>query len=187
MTAPPRRLPGWRGAYNRASTRLYGPMRGLEGFSWIGDERIAIGSIPVADAVERLPELGVTHVVNCRAQLQTQISQDLWAEREVFGEDRVMHAPMWDHGRHQPPRLWAPAARFAADALDEDPSARVLVHCQQGRRRSAMVAYAVLRLRGHDPAEAARMVLSSRAPARLVPAYRASVEEWLAALDEPLP
>ncbi len=28
---------------------------------------------------------------------------------------------------------------------------------------------------------------SSRAPARLVPAYRASVEEWLAALDEPLP
>ena len=63
----------------------------------------------------------------------------------------------------------------------------MLVHCQQGRRRSAMVAYAVLRLRGHDPAEAARMVLSSRAPARLVPAYRASVEEWLAALDEPLP
>jgi hypothetical protein len=135
-------------------------MRGLEGFSWIDGERVAIGSIPVGGAVERLPELGVTHVVNCRAPLQTRISQDLWAEREVFGEDHVMSAPMWDHGRHQPPRLWAPAARFAA---------------------------AVLRLRLHDPSEAARLVLSSRAPARLVPAYRASVEEWLAALDEPLP
>jgi protein-tyrosine phosphatase len=148
---------------------------------------VAIGSIPVGGAVERLPELGVTHVVNCRAQLQTAISQDLWAEREVFGDDRVMHAPMWDHGRPQPARLWAPAARFAAAALDDDPDAGVLVHCQQGRRRSAMVAYAVLRLRGHEPSEAARLVLASRAPARLVPAYRASVEDWLAALDEPLP
>jgi protein-tyrosine phosphatase len=63
----------------------------------------------------------------------------------------------------------------------------VLIHCQQGRRRSAMVAYAVLRLRGHDPSEAARLVLESRAPARLIPAYRASVEEWLASRDRPLP
>jgi hypothetical protein len=47
-----------------------------------------------------------------------------------------------------------------------------------------MVAYAVLRLRGHDPAEAARLVLESRAPARLVPAYRESVEAWLADLGD---
>ncbi len=187
MTARRAGLPGWRGAYNRASTRLYGPMRGLEGFSWIDDERVAIGSIPVGDTVGRLPELGVTHLVNCRAQLQTQISQDLWAERQVLGEARVMHAPMWDNGRPQPSRLWAPAARFAAAALDADPDAGVLIHCQQGRRRSAMVAYAVLRLRGHDASEAARLVLESRAPARIVPAYRKSVEDWLAALDDPLP
>ena len=187
MSASSGRLPGWRGASNRASTRLYGPMRGLEGFSWIDGERLAIGSIPVGGAVQRLPELGVTHVVNCRAPFQTRISQDLWAEREVLGEDHVTSAPMWDHGRHQPPRLWAPAARFAAAALDEDPDAGVLIHCQQGRRRSAMVAYAVLRLRGHDPSEAARLVLESRAPARLIPAYRASVEEWLASGDRPLP
>jgi len=179
-------LRGLRATLNRASTRIYGPRRGLEGLSWVRGERIAIGSVPVGDAVERLPEVGVTHVVNCRAQLQTRISQDLWAEREVFGDDRVMSAPMWDNGRRQPSRLWAPAARFAAHALDEDPDAGVLIHCQQGRRRSAMVAYAVLRLRGHDPAEAARLVLESRAPARLVPAYRASVEDWLASLDRPL-
>lgn len=133
----------------------------------------------MGDAVTRLPSLGVTHVVNCRAQLQTRISHDLWAERQVFGADRVAHAPMWDRGRPQPARLWAPAARFAVAALDEDPHAGVLIHCQQGRRRSAMVAYAVLRLRGHDPADAARLVLESRAPATLVPAYRASVEDWL--------
>jgi protein-tyrosine phosphatase len=174
-------LSGWRARANRAATRIYGPRKGLEGMSWLPGERLAIGSLPVGDAVWRLPELGVTHVVNCRAQLQTRISQDLWAERRVFGADHVAHAPMWDHGRPQPPALWAPAARFAARALDEDGSAGVLVHCQQGRRRSAMVAYAVLRLRGHEPADAARIVLEARAPATLVPAYRASVEEWLAA------
>ncbi|MGD9570494.1 MAG: hypothetical protein AB7V62_01250 [Thermoleophilia bacterium] len=153
--------------------------------SWLGDERIAIGAVPVGDAVSRLPEAGVTHVVNCRADLQTRISQDLWAERAVLGPDHVAHAPMWDHGRDQPPRLWAPAARFGAAALD-DPDARVLVHCQQGRRRSAMVAYAILRLRGHDPDEARRLVLDHRAPAVLVPAYVDSVERWLAAPSDPL-
>ena len=154
--------------------------------SWVEGERIAIGSIPVGSAVYRLPDLGVTDVVNCRAQLQTRLSQDLWAERRVFGAEHVVHAPMWDNGRRQPSRLWAPAARFAAGRLDEDADAGVLIHCQQGRRRSAMVAYAVLRLRGHDEREAARLVLESRAPASLVPEYRASVEEWLAHSDDPL-
>lgn len=159
---------------------MYGPRRGLEGFTWLGGERVAIGSLPVGGAVARLPDLGVTHVVNCRAQLQTRISQDLWAERRVFGADHVVHAPMWDHGRRQPPQLWAGAARFGASAL-EDPTAGVLVHCQQGRRRSAMVAYAILRLRGHDPDEAERLVVDHRLAATIVPAYRESVEEWLAA------
>ncbi len=185
MPPAPGRPRGWRASANRASTRLYGPRRGLEGFTWLGDERIAVGSVPVGGAVARLPELGVTHVINCRAQLQTRISQDLWAERRVFGADHVAHAPMWDHGRHQPSRLWAPAARFGAAALD-DPGAGLLVHCQQGRRRSAMVAYAILRLRGHDAADAERMVLDHRVPASIVPAYRESVEEWLAAPEEPL-
>ena len=49
-----------------------------------------------------------------------------------------------------------------------------------------MVAYAVLRLRGHDPTDAARLVLESRVPASLVPAYRASVEDWLRDIDDPL-
>jgi hypothetical protein len=102
-------------------------MRGLEGFSWIGDERVAIGSIPVGDTVRRLPELGVTHLVNCRAQLQTQISQDLWAERHVLGDDRVAHAPMWDNGHEHSPERWADAVRFAVAALESDPNARVLV------------------------------------------------------------
>jgi protein-tyrosine phosphatase len=132
--------------------------------------------------VVRLPDEGVTHVVNCRARLQTAISGDLAVERALFGPSRVASAPMWDNGRRQPERLWAPAALFAAEALD-DPEARVLIHCQQGRRRSVLLAYATLRLRGHSGEEAARLILSHRTEARLVPAYRASVEDWLASRD----
>lgn len=170
-----------RGRVHGLSTRVYGPRSGCLGHSWIGDERIAVGGVPVGDGVWRLPEEGVTHVVNCRAPLQTRISQDLWAERRVLGPDRVAHAPMWDSGRPQPPALWSPAAEFAAAALDDDPAAGVLIHCQQGRRRSAMVAYAVLRLRGHDPDEAARLILQHRPQAQLVPEYTAGVERWLTA------
>jgi hypothetical protein len=43
-----------------------------------------------------------------------------------------------------------------------------------------MVAYAVLRLRGHTGPDAAAMILRHRREAELVEAYRISVEEWLA-------
>jgi len=128
-----------------------------------------------------LPAAGVTHVVNCRAAPQTLFSQDLAVERQIFGTGNVAHASMWDHGKPQPPELWAAAARYAADVLDHDPDARILIHCQKGRRRSVLVTYAVLRLRGRSPEDAARVILESRDDARLVPAYRASVEEWLRA------
>ena len=86
---------------------------------------------------------------------------------------------MWDHGRHQPPEKWAEAAETAAGWLDADPYARVLIHCQRGRRRSMMVAYAVLRLRGRSPEVAAKDLLMHRHEGRIVPSYRKAVEDWL--------
>jgi protein-tyrosine phosphatase len=169
----------WRIWAHRQSTRIYRPGACATAFSWIGDERIAIGNMPTGESLKALAEQGVTHIVNCRARPQTWISQDLYAERATFGEARVIHAAMYDFGRLQPAALWTKAALFAAAAL-EDPDVRVLIHCHGGRRRSAMVAYAVLRLRGHDPEEAARLILAHRREAVLVPNYCASVEQWLA-------
>lgn len=176
---------GPRALWHRLSTRVYGPRNGLNGFSWVPGERVAIGAIPVGAEVAGLPGHGFTHLVDCRAPAQTWISQDLWAARAVLGEGNVAHAPMWDRGNPQSPVLWAPAARFAARAVQDDPDARVLIHCQQGRRRSVMVAYATLRLLGHSAAEAARLVLETRPAGRLVPAYRESVEGWLADTGDP--
>jgi protein-tyrosine phosphatase len=90
---------------------------------------------------------------------------------------------MQDHGRRQRPAVWAAAARFAVRVLEDQPQAGVLIHCSAGRRRSAMLAYAVLRLRGHDRARAAALVLSYRPEAQLVPTYVRSVGRWLATAD----
>jgi protein-tyrosine phosphatase len=176
-------LRGWRARHHSLSTRVYRPSRNTNWLTWLGDERIAVGNLPTAASVVRLPAEGVTHVVNCRSKLQTVVSGDLGVERALFVRDRVAHAGMWDDGRPKPPALWAHAARFAAEALD-DPDARVLIHCQAGRRRSVMVAYAVLRLRGHGERDAERLILDHRTEAHLVPEYRASVERWFAALRD---
>ena len=134
----------------------------------------------IAPGVAHLAEQGVTHVVNCRPRAPVLWSGDLAAERAAFGPGRVTHAPMQDHGRRQRPATWAAAACFAARVLDDQPQAHVLIHCSAGRRRSAMLAYAVLRLRGHDQTQAVGLVLRYRPQAQLVPAYVRSVERWLA-------
>ena len=158
-----------------------GPDAARPALTWLGDERIAISGVPPARTVPLLAEQGVTHVVNCRPRAQVRWSGDLAAEQAAFGPGRVAYAPMQDHGLRQRPAAWAAAARFAAWVLDDQPQAGVLIHCTAGRRRSAMVAYAVLRLRGHDPTQASVLVLRYRTQAILVPAYVRSVERWLAA------
>lgn len=170
----------WRLWAHRHSTRIYRPGACATAWNWIGDERIAIGNMPTGESLKTLAGQGITHVVNCRARPQTWISQDLFAERATFGDGRVIHAAMWDFGRFQPAALWTAAALFAATVLEDDPQAGVLIHCHGGRRRSVMVAYAVLRLRGHGAEDAARLILTHRREAVLVPNYRASVEQWLA-------
>jgi len=165
---------------------VYRPDRAAAWLSWLGDERVAIGNLPTWETMPRLVPLGVTHVVNCRAPVQVMMSQDLGAERDLFGRDRVAYAPMWDFGQAQPPRRWAAAVRFATDALDADPAARVFIHCHQGRRRSVLIAYAVLRLRGYGVDDATTLIASHRSEAELVPAYTKSVESWLAGGAAPI-
>ena len=110
----------------------------------------------------------------------TRRSSDLAAEWAAFAPGRVAHAPMQDHGLRQRHAAWAAAVCFAARVLQDQPQAGVLIHCTAGRRRAPMLAYAVLRLRGHDRAGAAALVLRYRTEAQLVPAYVRSVERWLA-------
>jgi hypothetical protein len=176
---------GWGARLRRCSIGLIMSDPHAAMLSWVGGERIAISGLPTKRAVPGLAKQGVTHVVNCRARPQVKLSGDLSAERAAF-PGRVMHAPMWDLGQRQRPGLWAEAAAFAARALAEDPHARVLIPFHWGKRRSAMLAYAVLRLRGHAQDTAASLVLTYRPQAQLVPNYVRSVEHWLATFTVPV-
>lgn len=89
---------GWRARIHRYSSRLYGPDPATTCLTWIADERIAIGTMPTGATIGRLAAEGVTHVVNCRAIVETLLSQDLAVERARLGRARVAHAPMWDTG-----------------------------------------------------------------------------------------
>lgn len=170
----PRRL------WQRIATHVYGPAAYTRGFSWVpAFPRMAIGALPVGREADDLPTHGITHVINCRKHFQNQVSQDLWIERDVLGAERVAHADMWDNGLAQEAGSWAQAALFGARVLADDPEARLLVHCQQGRRRSVFVAYAILRLHGFSESDAAAAVLDARPFGHLVPVYRAGVEQWL--------
>jgi len=162
-----------------------GPAAASAALDWIGDERIAIGGVPPAAGVAGLAEQGVTHVVNCRPRADVWWAGDLAAERVAFGLGRVAHAPMQDHGLRQRPAVWAAPACFATRVLNDQPQAGVLIHCTAGRHRSVMLAYAVLRLRGHESTGAAALVLRYRTGAELVPAYVRSVERWLATASHP--
>jgi hypothetical protein len=146
--------------------RLPGPDAASPALNWIGGERVAIGGVPSAPLVARLAEQGVTHIVNCRSRPQVRWSGDLAAERAAFGPGRVAHAPMQDHGLRQRPAVWAAAVCFAAQVLTGQQQAGVLIHCSAGRRRSPMLAYAVLRLRG-APAARTRPRAGSSARAEL--------------------
>ena len=187
MGAPLGAAHGWRARLHRCSIGLIASDPHSSMLSWVGGERIAISGLPRRGSVPGLADQGVTHVVNCRARPQVRLSGDLTAERAAFGSGRVAHAPMWDLGHRQRPVLWAEAVAFAARALADDPQARVLIHCHWGRRRSAMVAYAVLRMRGRTGDEAAALVLRYRPQAELVPNYVRSVERWLASAGTPVP
>jgi hypothetical protein len=57
---------------------------------------------------------------------------------------------------------------------------RLKVSGWRQRRRSIMLTYAVLRLRGQSPDQATNLISSHRAEARYVDAYTTSVEHWLA-------
>jgi hypothetical protein len=80
------------------SPQSSGPGAGVQSLSWIGQERIAIGSVPPSGSVADLASQGVTHVVNCRTHGQVWLRGDLMAERAVFGVARAAHAPMQDLG-----------------------------------------------------------------------------------------
>src|SRR5215831_12498670 len=83
---------GWRARFYRLTTRLYSANPATTWLTWIGNERIAIGTLPTAATILNLRAEGVTHVMNCRARIETLLSQDLAIERALSAATHVTRA-----------------------------------------------------------------------------------------------
>jgi predicted protein tyrosine phosphatase len=115
---------------------------------------LAVGAAFPAEAAARLArDHRIGHVVDVRSE-----RQDDEAALRAHGI-RLLHLPT-DDTRAVPQRLLRQGVAFAAAALDA--SGRVLIHCQYGIGRSALVGLCVLVARGDAPLAAMARLKDAR-------------------------
>ncbi|MCX6395712.1 MAG: dual specificity protein phosphatase [Propionibacteriales bacterium] len=135
---------------------------------WVG------GALPEDPARARtvaqtIAALGVTHVVDCRSELD---DQSAWsAIRSVHYAN-----PGIDDGGQQIDDAWFSDQIEHLQRALVDPGAQVLVHCQAGVNRGPSLAFALLLAEGFSPAEAESLIRQARPGAGL--RYRDQATAW---------
>jgi predicted protein tyrosine phosphatase len=135
-------------------------------FSWLLDTLAVGGSFPRGVAARLAEECGIRAVIDVRIE-DSDHSEELAASGLAFlrlpTEDAcAVSQEMLDEG-----------VRFAREAVGAD--GRLLIHCQHGIGRSALVALCVLVDRGHAPMAA--LMLAKDAREKISPA-RCQFEAW---------
>lgn len=132
-------------------------------------KRLAFGSaVTTWNHAEKLRSLGITHIINLRwSQNNAKVRQfeHIWLR---FHDDKKPR-PHWFYRR---------ALRFYKRAV-RDRNAKIFVMCHHGQRRSASLAYFLLRASGKNSNQAERRVLCTRRSARVILPYRNSCEDYL--------
>jgi protein-tyrosine phosphatase len=149
----------------------------LLNLSWI-TPALAVGGRFAATHVETLAR---AHRVGAVIDLRAEDRDD----EEVLARHGVafVSLPTADHDAISPPMLSAGVA-FAAEHLDA--GRRVLVHCEHGIGRSALLALCVLVERGAAPLDALALAKDRRAVVSPSPAQYEAWARWLRARgDEP--
>ncbi|HEX8568312.1 MAG TPA: dual specificity protein phosphatase family protein [Caulobacteraceae bacterium] len=136
--------------------------------SWITPELAVGGSFPAAHAEHLARTLGVSAVVDLRAEA---CDDEAVLRRHGL---TLLHLPTEDHCAVSPEML-ADGAAFVRARLDA--GEKVLVHCEHGIGRSALLALCVLVDRGADPLEALRLAKDRR---ELISPSPAQYEAWAA-------
>lgn len=146
--------------------------------SWI-TETLAIGGCFDCAASERLArEHGIGGVVDLRQEACDDV-----ARLALHGIEHL-HLPTEDHGPVTLEHLRAGVA-FAGRVLDA--GRRVLVHCQHGIGRSAVLALCVLVARGHAPLDALALAKSRRDLVSPSPSQYQAWASWLRAHRHAVP
>jgi protein-tyrosine phosphatase len=116
------------------------------------------GAIRGEEGVQELLDAGVSHVINCQVRLDD--APLLGGRVDYFWN------PAEDDGEAKPAAWFLRAVEFVHRAR-QDPDARMLVHCTEGRERSPAIAYSILLASGYSGEDAERAVLAARPTARM--------------------
>lgn len=140
--------------------------------TWITD-RIAVGGgIWTDEKMGEVARRGVTHIIDM------QIEFDDTALAEPYGIE-VLWNPADDDFRPKSPSLFRRGVEFAVHALDDDPEAKVFIHCAAGIHRAPMMTLAVLGALGWKPMDAMRVIETRRPVVDFADVYVESVEKFL--------
>ncbi|MGB5811406.1 MAG: dual specificity protein phosphatase [Polyangiales bacterium] len=97
-----------------------------------------LGARPTRERVEELQEAGVTHVVSCLAEHDR-------SKMEFLQQDfHHLFLGVHDGMQQDIGGTFSQFFDFAAGAIESDPKAKLLVHCEVGVSRSATLAIALL-------------------------------------------
>jgi protein-tyrosine phosphatase len=132
-------------------------------------KRLAFGSaITTWPNVERLRDLGITHVINLqRNKNNKKVRQFEW-----------LWLPFKDDKKPRPRWFYKKALKFHERAMRRR-DRKVFVMCHHGISRSASMTYFLLRASGLGEDKAESTIRRVRPCAQIVPAYRQSGEEYL--------
>ena len=122
--------------------------------------------------IERLRTMGITHIIDVRRYKSRKLDQ---FKRVCLNfKDDARPRPQWFYSR---------AFAFYKKAMSQ-PGSKVFVMCRAGRRRSANMAYFLLRASGVGPTEAESRIRKARPCIQIVRAYKESAEEYLRGLKQ---
>jgi protein-tyrosine phosphatase len=132
-------------------------------------KRLAFGSmIATWSDVEKLRDLGITHVINLLRNKNTKkIRQFKW-----------LWLPFKDDKKPRPRWFYKKALKFY-ERSGRDRRRKVFVMCHHGVSRSASLAYFLLRASGLGSDRAKSTIRRVRPCAEIVRAYRQSGEDYL--------
>lgn len=131
-------------------------------------KRLAFGSsIRTERDIERLRELGITHLLNLRR-----------TKRQMFRQLPNLQLGFKDNKKPRPFRFYSSAVRFYRKAMNEG-GAKLFVMCHHGLCRSPSLVYFLLRCSGLKKRKAKAVVQRARASARIVQAYEDSCDTFL--------
>jgi hypothetical protein len=142
---------------------------------FVTDRLLVGGDLDVFDAelagrqLAELVDAGVTHVVDCRFELDDAES---WAQVPGVSYRRF---PVDDAGQRIPPAWFEQAVTHVLEAMRSDGSV-VLTHCHMGVNRGPSLGFAVLLGLGWDPVDAIDAIRSVRDIANVY--YAEDALEW---------